>query len=146
MKSIEKAIKEFQCCGCVSGSSPKTCDQFKLTSSESGEGHCENHCPGTMMFPGGRMLLGMPVGFNKLRGVEQKQFVYIFEKETPIQGYCPLNMPLWAMEHEGNLLVKVASPRILAFRIEVYLGKTMKDLGEWESKVVNVSEIQDQID
>lgn len=145
MTTIEKAIYNFQCAGCVCGSSPKTCDKFQLSSHENNEGHCANHVPGTLMYPGGRMILGMPTGFDKIRGADQKEFINIYEKGS-IPEFDFLNLPVWAMEHEGNLFVKVVCARILSIFTYIILGGKMDDLGEYKDKVVDVKTVLDKID
>jgi hypothetical protein len=56
----EEMIEKFQCPGCVAGSSPKECKNYRLGKSW-GE-TCENHVIGTSILGVGHFALGLPKG------------------------------------------------------------------------------------
>lgn len=108
-KKHAKAVKAYQCPGCVLGSFP-TC----YKPSESGEGvGCLKHVPGTLIFPFvGKVFLGMPKGFNRLGGAEGKLRLHIFPTFGDGWGYGIWNLPVWKyLSPEGHTMVRGLSPR-----------------------------------
>lgn len=104
----EKAVKEYQCPGCVCGSDPYGC--YK---NEHGDGiECTKHVVGTSVTGVGVFFLGMPTGFNKL-GPNEKLKIKIFEKFTDVFDYDKFNVPVWKhLDKHGNTIVRGLMPRI----------------------------------
>lgn len=131
-------INEFICPGCVNGSDTK-CGRFIKTDIGDGGSTCHNHHPGTMMFPGGTMMLGLPTGFNKVR--ENKIVVRVYE-EVPVDKWNHLNIAVWAMEKDGYLFVRTFCPRIATSYIDVIKGGTLALVPQ----ALDVSKFIDSID
>lgn len=55
--NIKKAIKEYQCSGCINGYDPVESDCFKPCDTGCG---CGAHRAGTFMLAVGKLFLGMP--------------------------------------------------------------------------------------
>ena len=142
MPDVEKMISNFQCPGCLKGSSPCTeCPSFHLNH-EFGW-NCKNHIPGTIMVGVGKIFLGMPKGFNKVGACEQigEQMVIIRfwqEGEKPFWDY--LNIPVWAMEEYGYLFVRTYCPRVNRGYIDVIKG------GKFEMMSPETRNVKDFID
>lgn len=132
-------IEQLQCPGCVCGSDTK-CGNFKLTEHTPGSASCDGHVPGTTMMPGGKILLGMPTGFNKIR--DNKLTIRFFPHgEKP--SYDHLNVPVWAMEYEGSLFIRVYCPRITTSYLDVVEKGTR---AEFCPQALDVAEFVDTID
>lgn len=159
-------IEEFQCSGCVSGSDTK-CGVFRLEGGEDGDKgfRCGAWTPGTIGIPGGRICLGLPVGFNKTGPIEMEYiqkggYVTLYASpadlgENPVGPanifsgeYNKLNLPVWAMEQDGHLFVRVISPRKCLPRVQVIKGGTFAIFDKYPNipKPINVGEFVDQID
>ncbi len=157
-------IKEFQCSGCPCGSDPMTCSSFKLVESN-GSFTCGGWSPGTFLLGVGNIALGLPTGFNKMGTCMTKEhirsgfFIVMFDSPDDIPQkngndgifdgwYNQLNVPVWAMEKDGFLFVKVLSPRKMEFRIEIIRGGTLDLFKNYEGSPIpiDVSTFIDQID
>jgi len=143
--SIEKFVGKYQCPGCILGNSPETCSSFKEVESGIGGKTCINHHSGTIVAGIGKILVGMPTGFDKIRGKDAIEIIRIYE-EGKVPKWNFLNVPVWAMEYEENLLVKTCCPRTLGWNIDIVIGGKMENLGEYKDKVLDVSTILDKID
>ena len=111
----KKSIKEYQCSGCVCGSSPED-DCFDCTDEED---QCSKHCAGTSISNIGRIFLGMPKGFDRLgRSGSEKNPVKIyiyksFDELKRVWEYDFLNVPCWKYKNDkGHVFVRGMSPRI----------------------------------
>lgn len=125
-------VEKYQCPGCASGINTKS-GCFKQ---DPDNFSCGKHCAGTVIGGAGTVNLGLPKGFNRLGPIDtriQKSNIRIFEK---MPEYNAFNIPLWAMEHEGNLLVCTALPRLHQFWIDIIPGKSIKDL---PTNVIDIS-------
>lgn len=117
--NVEEAVKEYQCPGCVGGPY-KTC--YKKDSF--GEG-CGSHCPGTLMLGVGKILIGMPKGFNRCGPAEPPTPIVILEDS--IDFFDKFNVPVWKyLDEHGNTLVRGLSPRVNMPFLQVYL-KDIRD-------------------
>jgi hypothetical protein len=146
---IEKEmVKEFQCPGCVNGPYEECYERRK----EGTSFRCAKHCPGTIMSGVRTIVLGLPIGFN--RGGFKCIRLYA---EMPPSIWNYLNVPVWAMEHEGCLFVKTYSPRINSIYIDVIKGGKISDITcnadpaigksrDNDFKPINVSEFINEID
>lgn len=121
---MKKYIKEYQCRGCVNGPYELGC--FKKTEfSES----CDNHVIGTTILQYGKILLGMPKGFNIVGPIDLSSFEYkphIFKNhEDFIKSFNKpnfLNIPVWAWKNEENhTFIKLLSPRTNIINLVVIL-------------------------
>ncbi len=147
----EEMIEKFQCPGCVNGPNPQKCPAFKLDT-ECGV-NCAAHHPGTMVFPGGKVALGLPVGFNKYRDhtspASQKQsgdgavmYIRLWPKGKGVFEWNKFNVPVWAMEEDGCLFVRTVSPRVNGSAVDVLEGETLALV----PSALDVSKFKDEID
>lgn len=147
-------ITEFQCPGCSCGTWAKDCDQLKIdTQTEEGSFRgsfrCSSHHAGTIMVGFGKILLGMPVGFNKIRA--EKVLIHLADQDN-FCSFNRFNIPVWVMEKDGFLFVRVFCPRISLSHILVIQGETVESLAKyWNDTipmptVIDVSKFIDEID
>lgn len=149
MSDKKDLVEKFQCPGCVCGSDTN-CGQYKPNPEV---GSCMSHVVGTIV--GGRhVALGLPKGFcntgwdsNRADGFgerfKQRNVVDMrFFKKGEDPGYDRLNVPTWAMVHEGYLLVRVHMPRIDRTCIDVIEGGTL----EMVPKAIDVGAFINEID
>jgi len=118
---IKKAVKEYQCSGCINGHDPIKSGCFKPCDTGSG---CGAHFAGTMIMGGiGNVFLGMPKGFNRL-GRDKDMHPYIFDDfEKQWGGYNKFNIPVWKhLDKNGNTIVRGLQPRLNTPFIHVLLG------------------------
>lgn len=157
----KEMIEKFQCPGCSLGCDTD-CGSFRFENDKEGF-QCGAWSPGTFIMPGGRLCLGLPTGFNKLGPVDLtkiRRYISMFaspedisdEKVNPTDifsgKYNKLNLPVWAMEKDGYLFVKVFSPRRNLPLIQIIKGGTFAMFDAYTSipKPINVAEFVDQID
>lgn len=147
-------VKEFQCSGCVNGGDPNECAQYKPSDREM---RCVGHCLGTrinfLLF-----ALGLPKGFNRPGFAEDSddenappEFIHKMKiRLHPIGDdatakppeWNRLNVPVWAMEHDGFLFVRTFAPRINCAWVDVIEGGTLALC----PNAINVAEFVDEID
>ena len=150
-----KMIDEFQCPGCIHGTDPETCSQYKLIVTNDANHTwfaCENWRPSTFMGGVGRICLGLKKGFNRTGRLDfEKVYPYLrlFEVENRPE-YNRFNIPVWAIEKDGYLYVRCFSPRSCWVFVDVIKdGKiemaAFKD-GPYEHKAINVGEFYNEID
>ena len=131
----EKAVKEYQCCGCINGPYK---DCFKKTDYISVS--CQKHASGTFNSGIGKIFLGLPKGFNRL-GMFKDMEINIFQSLKDWSGYDFLNVPVWKhLDKHGNTIIRGISPRInqpfLHIFLEDYIDKidcyeiTQKDINK----------------
>lgn len=155
-------IEEFQCSGCTCGSDTK-CGSFSLQENDGGF-RCGGWVPGTIIVPGGRVCLGLPTGFNKtgpivMDYISQGGYLTLYESpealgDNPVSEtnifageYNKLNLPVWAMEKDGYLFVRVISPRKCLPRVQVIKGGTFAIFDKYPNvpRPIDVAEFADQI-
>ena len=155
---IVETIEEFQCPGCTNGSDTK-CGTFKQATY--GE-HCSNHSAGTMILGSGKINLGLPNGFNKVRNIPEglNTNIRIFTSEMAKNAFNVFNVPTWTMEYKGCLLVRTYLPRIDMTYVDIipdfkasdidfqYKGDDIENFGEQDEKYnpIDVSKFQNLID
>ena len=125
MESVIKAIKEYQCPGCMKGYA-SDCDYLKVNKNPFGFYTCSNHFPSTICSVAGQLLLGCPKGFNHLGPIDKKIqtiFIHIWEKGTK-PDWDKYNIPTWTRRVDGNVFVKTYSPRINLCFVEILLETT----------------------
>jgi hypothetical protein len=154
-KTKIELVEQYQCPGCMNGPNPSECPQF----SEANYG-CANHHAATGMAPHGLLFLGLPKGFNRVGLNAQRSIVSDAEKmpgqlrvfenveaagATTIYGtaYDKFNVPVWAMDHEGDLLVRCFSPRVGVHYVDVIGGAKRADVCP---DAIDVAEFIDDID
>jgi len=104
--------------GCVCGSDIKCYISKKYNKHDIA---CERHCPGTSLSGCGKILLGMPKGFNRL-GLCGKTVINIFNIFPNGWEYTELNVPVWKyLDDKGNTLVRGLCPRVNSPFIHIYL-------------------------
>ncbi len=140
MDDLQKTlIEKYQCPGCCSGVDTSSgCfkqDPHNLS--------CKNHGAGGILFPIGAIHLGLPKGFNRLGPVDQsRQGSNIRIQADFPSNYGPFNIPVWALEHEGDLIVHCVCPRLNENWIDIIPGKKISDLPEpYCNTVVDVAQL-----
>ena len=130
-------IEEFQCPGCVCGSSPRE-DCFRPAPLMDGwpRFNCNAHVAGTMVLGIGSFYLGLPKGFCRVGMRSEAAYRRVQEKEgahTNIRlwlkgtnpGWDDFNVAVWAMEKDGYLFVRTYSPRTNNSNVDVIEGGTL---------------------
>ncbi len=128
--TTEEMVEKFLCPGCVVGSDTK-CGRYKAPDDYHG---CLSHCLGTRIMPGiGLIALGMPKGFNRAWKFNEEgnkmleahhPVIQLYPAPEKPQTFDWLNVPVWALEHEGFLFVRCMRPRIsVVFDMIVEGGK-----------------------
>ena len=119
-QEAEKAIREYQCSGCMSG----PFEECYKTETGYGVG-CREHYAGTFMIPQGKLFLGMPKGFNRLGHYEDMK-VEVWENYDVDAKYDKFNVPVWKhLDKHGNTLVRGLRPRLNEPFVSVFLGNHM---------------------
>lgn len=149
-------IEEFQCPGCTLGMDV-TCGSFDFNDAITGC-WCIGHSAGTMMpVPDMGIMkfaLGMPTGFNRVGTIQtgfEDEKDRNSRRSTNIRlsvdpstiSYDDFNVPVWAMEKDGYLFVRVLSPRINFNYVDVIKGGKLKELCP---NAIDVSEFVDELD
>ena len=146
---VVEMVGEFQCPGCTCGGKNTMDDCGNIEQSHGMPWTCSNHSAGTMMFPGGKIMLGLPRGFNKV-GLNRSAFsdkqhnpIRLWPKDghPPKDFWDHLNVAVWATEENGHLFVRTYSPRINVNWIDVIEGGTL----EMVPNAINVAEFVDEI-
>jgi hypothetical protein len=142
MNDIQKyMITEFQCAGCVNGSSPDDGCFIKEEVSLS----CDNHIARNNVLPIiGTINLGLPIGFNRLGPIDtskQKNNIRLYDS-MPKDHWDKFNIPVWAMEKDGYLFVRTYLPRTNVTWVDV-----IKDgkINEVDPYPINVGDFIDEI-
>jgi len=123
--TLEEAVQEYQCPGCVGGPYPECFTKCRV-----GGVGCGSHSAGTMMFPAGTIFLGMEKGFNRVGPVAEESFPLLIFKdeeqfkkdwsspfgldglEIPDSIYDKANVPCWKyLDKHGNTIVRGLAPR-----------------------------------
>ena len=105
-KKIPKAVKEYQCPGCING-------DICFALEQSGIG-CGKHLSGTTASDIGRIFLGLPKGFNRtdMHG-DTKVIIFESAKQQDKQWkYNKLNVPVWYYKKGKVTFVRGLQPRL----------------------------------
>lgn len=148
-KQLKVLVEQFQCPGCVCGSSTN-CGHFVEGNFHGGGGFCGGHILGTMISTY-LIAMGLPMGFNRFN--HDKPSKIIFWNEDPPR-YVNTCFPVWAYEGQGEskgfLFLRVVEPRIDRMSIHVVKGCTLKKLEKlldpFLPRPLNVSKFLDEID
>jgi hypothetical protein len=147
-------IEEFQCPGCTCGMNTGECDTFDFTSNVAGC-WCLGHSAGTFLLGAGKFALGMPRGFNKVgtiktgfedekdRNTKRSTNIRLAVEPPEEFPYDDFNVPVWAMEKDGYLFVRVMSPRINYTYVDVIKGGKFKEICP---NAIDVANFVDEID
>lgn len=114
-KNIEKAVRNYQCPGCVVGHDTSC---FR----EGNGAGCSRHKAGTIILGIGYIFLGMGKGFNRL-GPYENMKPEIYEKFTSAGAeYNKWNIPVWKyLNPEGHTFVRGLRPRLNEPFLHIYL-------------------------
>jgi hypothetical protein len=141
MNPLQKEMTEkFQCPGCVCGSSTDD-GCFKEEDYNLG---CGAHVPGTTVYPVvGNINLGLPKGFNRNGPIDKRMQHSIIRLFETIPDYDRFNIPIWAMEQDDYLFVRVYLPRANTTFVDVIKDGKITSL---PLSTMNVSEFYEEID
>ena len=144
-KKQRAMIKDFQCAGCVCGSTPETCERFAFKSVPWGKSegfYCDGHVIGTSIRGGIRFVLGLPKGLNRpgeeptTRTPANRMLIRIWEKgQRP--AWDKFNVAVWGFNDGKFSYVRTYSPRNNLTRVDVCEGlplsevKPVYDVGEF---------------
>jgi len=142
-------VREFQCPGCVAGSDPETCGNYKP---KDGYGYyCAGHVLGTCINGAISFALGLPKGFNRptldfhdgreVTHTHSTMEIRLWTSDTA-PPWDKFNVAVWAMERDGFLFVRTVSPRVARIYTDVIEGGTLAMV----PGAVNVGEFADEID
>ncbi len=150
-------IEEFQCPGCTCGYKTDDCEQFDFNDAPTGC-WCIGHSAGTMMGVPGmgfmKIALGLPKGFNRVGTIQtgfeeekdrnRRRSTNIRLQVDPSKvSYDEFNVPVWAMEKDGYLFVRVISPRINYNYVDIIEGGKFEEICP---QAINVAEFVNDID
>ncbi len=131
-----RLIEKYQCPGCTLG--PDVfCGSFKAA--EIGQG-CDGHSFGTAMTGVGFFALGLPKGFNR-EGARGSLHLRVFTGGYP--EYDKFNVAVWAMRHEGDVLVRTYLPRVNRAYVDIVGGAAN---GKLPLGAIDVGEFYEEID
>lgn len=101
-----KAIEEYQCSGCSKGSGISCYERGSIAN------ECGAHSADTYVTGVGKILLGMPKGFNRY-GTCNEMKLAIYEKFKDSEWtFDKFNVPIWKYKNElGHTLVRGIMPR-----------------------------------
>jgi hypothetical protein len=99
---------------------------------------------GTVAYPGGKFVLGLPKGFNKV-GEYAAFLLRLWPKGTKPQ-WDKLNVPVWSLEQDGHLFVRTFTPRLCRPSVDVVEGGTRKESLPAKLKGIDVGEFYEEID
>ena len=126
-------VRNFQCAGCIHGSDTG-CGRYEKSESHAG---CGNHHPSTFTTHG-KILLGAPVGFNRLNQIAGERTITQVEIQivSPRDYFDKFNVAVWKTRFEGAVLVRGLRPRTSFPFIVIF-----PDLGSKEYDSINCIEI-----
>lgn len=132
--NILEAIGKYQCAGCTNGSD--------ISCYEKGvNAECGKHSAGTNMLGRGWILLGMPIGFNRL-GQEKTTEFCIFDSFEKGWRYDKFNYPVWKHLNSNNhTLVRGICPRVGKPFIHVFLEDCIDKIDCLEITIDDISEM-----
>lgn len=146
----KELVKQYQCPGCVLGYNTE-CGSYKVDGASAA---CTAHCAGTRFGgfgPTSLVYLGLPKGFNKVGciphppdSVSPNNIRIWTDISGP--GWDHLNVPVWASEDDGNLLVRTMCPRIGVHFIDIVEGGTLEQLRALFPNVIDVATFVEDID
>lgn len=114
---VKKAIEDYQCVGCVSGSDTSCF----LRNPDGGEG-CGRHLAGTFVSGIGKIMLGMPKGFCRVgHQNDLRPNIYPTFQDSDWK-YGKWNVPTWKyLSPEGHTFVRGFRPRTNSPFLHIFL-------------------------
>lgn len=143
MTEIEM-IEQFQCPGCVAGSDTK-CGSYE--SMGYGYATCKAHVLGTFVLGVGNFAIGLPKGFCKSGWIPNTDTsLSTMSIRCWVKGKKPeydhFNVPVWALEKDGFLFVRVYLPRVNMTIVDIIEGGTL----DMVPNAIDVSKFYDEMD
>jgi len=125
-EQARNAVSEYQCSGCAVGPE-KNMSCYRSRQRGSYDVSCAAHCPGTIMYPVGTILLGLPKGFNRVGAIDGEYSNYYLNLHTSFSdSYTMFNIPVWKHLNEfGHTIVRFYSPRVNRGAIDIFLENCM---------------------
>ena len=130
-------IEKFQCPGCTCGGDTE-CGAFKFDLNKGSGCRCKGHSAGTFMSGLGKIALGLPKGFNivgtiqtgfeKIGGETRSTNIRLVVNPKELAEYDELNVPVWGMEKDGYLFIRVMCPRINYTYVDVIKGGKFEEI------------------
>ncbi|MFA5071130.1 MAG: hypothetical protein WC511_02055 [Candidatus Pacearchaeota archaeon] len=147
-ETVLKAVEKYFCPGCMQACNRGERCQNVSKSSNWGGFTCSKHHPGTFIGGLTKIYLGFPRGFNKVPAESPYNIKPEMVEICGPTDFNHLNIPVWALEDNGNLFVKYVSPRTNVVNVLIYLNLTLEKFREIVVKypVIDVSEFVNQID
>lgn len=133
-------VEKFQCPGCTCGRNTSS-GCFKASEEEGLS--CDNHSAGTFRGGVGNINLGLPAGFNRIGPINKhtQQSNILLSLELP--QYNMYNIPVWAAEVEGYLIVRRYCPRINQTWVDVIKDKKISSLPEqFHNTVIDITNVE----
>jgi hypothetical protein len=117
---LSDIMSKYICHGCVNDSFD-TCFELKFGEKDIS---CKNHCAGTFITGIGKILLGMPKGFNRYGSNDIEILIYLdFNDRPPYPyNYEIYNIPVCKHFDGDCTLVRGLSPRVNKPFIHIYKG------------------------
>lgn len=146
-RTMAAMVEEYQCPGCNHGPGPGSCPAFA-----EGKYGCENHVVGTGMFTSAgpiRFALGLPNGFNRPCPVDSEtaqrvgSFIRLHPGTAPDGWWDQLNIAVWAMDHESDVVIRTVAPRTGLVWTDVVANATREEL---VPQAVDVADFHDRLD
>jgi len=133
---VKEAVERYQCPGCVCGEDIECYKKPEFTE----QIQCGKHVVGTMLMPIGRIMLGMPKGFN--RYIDNLDLC-IYEKfEVSNWKYDKYNVPVWKyLNKYGHTLVRGICPRTNNIFIHIFLENCIEKINCIEIKNADIEEM-----
>lgn len=131
-------IEEFQCPGCTCGGDTE-CEAFKFHPNDAVGCYCSGHSAGTFIVGIGKIALGLPKGFDRVGTIRtgfegiggsptRSTNIRLIVDVEKMEKYDSLNVPVWAMEKDGYLFVRVMCPRINYTYVDIIKGGKFKEI------------------
>lgn len=143
----KQMVKKYQCLGCMRGSDTN-CGTYKPNDLNGGS--CLSHVLGTSEIGIGLFALGFPKGFNRPgvtwddsgRLQSQHKMEVRFSDVSEPTVFDKFNVAVWAIEYEGDLLVRTYAPRVNRTVLDVVRGGTLSLVPQ----AINVCDFVGEID
>ena len=121
----EEMVEKFLCVGCVCGSDT-SCGSYRAP--DGWPSGCAGHVLGIIATGIGHFALGLPKGFNRSgwcfhdQRTHNQMSVRMIPAGSAGPAYNDFNVPVWCLDEDGFLFVRVALPRLSGWILDVYEG------------------------
>jgi hypothetical protein len=147
-------IEKFQCPGCTCGYKTTDCESFRFEEWHGTGCQCKSHSAGTFISGVGKIAIGLPRGFDHVGTIKtgfesennethRSTNIRLIIDPSKKSKYDHLNVPVWAIEGDGYLFVRVISPRINYTYVDIIKGGKFNEICP---NAINVAEFVDEID